>query len=783
MANQTENVSVYRYFLYDVLSNTFLAEVPFKGVSYGRSIKEAGPFSGGIPVIDATAALDLYNTTIPGKTALYVLRDTECVWGGIIWSRTYNIVSRSLEINASEFPSYLHHRVVWATWSHDHDVDVVIADGVGTVTLSKSAYDFAADMPVFIAFGNENLYKYNNFFTIISSPSPTTTSFSFEALDIDGSTLEDFKDTATVTVRADTYHYVRELLDQIKVDFKDTAFSNSEIEPGANYYARIKSVARASNVATVTVPNTGLIIPGQKIKVRNVSSSYDGYQIVTDVVNETTFTYANTGSNQSTTAMTGNAVNVTNKAVDKTGVATLTTSEAHGFSAGDIVTVDGVDYFLDGEYIIDGVTTNEITYTTYSTFVEKTKATGTAAVFPTIVVGTYGSYTGNSDLGISYSTDTLSGYSTTNTASRGFQLNILGELLDNYSNIVNGFEYRIDCAYDPLTNSFTRTLVLLPFKPPSLVTYYNNLVGGEMMYDLYPLSPNASVQGEIDLINRPQYVNLDTSISTVGAFAASPTEVSESYWVVLPTIVWDGSTPDKITEAEAITQYGVDGEHLGKFISEEIADAYIAALEALQTRYLAGERYNDPVPVAALGADQVVFEHPGNIIDATMEESAEDAATRFWVVGNDSALSADASQPYAAAAATNYLGNMEYPWPILDQKEQQSEVYEEAKLQAYAEQYLAESLPPISTFSITVNGSITPEINSYKPGDWCTIIFDDPFVQLRLASGLEPRTNLLVRKIDSFEVSIPDTPTFPEKVTLQLITEAQVDKIGTTSTS
>jgi hypothetical protein len=35
-------------------------------------------------------------------------------------------------------------------------------------------------------------------------------------------------------------------------------------------------------------------------------------------------------------------------------------------------------------------------------------------------------------------------------------------------------------------------------------------------------------------------------------------------------------------------------------------------------------------------------------------------------------------------------------------------------------------------------------------------------------------------KIDSYEVTVPDTPTFPESVTLQLITESQIDKIGAT---
>ena len=42
---------VYRYFTTDIVSNTLLAEIPFKGVSFGRALKGAGEFSGKIPVI------------------------------------------------------------------------------------------------------------------------------------------------------------------------------------------------------------------------------------------------------------------------------------------------------------------------------------------------------------------------------------------------------------------------------------------------------------------------------------------------------------------------------------------------------------------------------------------------------------------------------------------------------------------------------------------------------------------------------------------------------------
>ena len=55
---------------------------------------------------------------------------------------------------------------------------------------------------------------------------------------------------------------------------------------------------------------------------------------------------------------------------------------------------------------------------------------------------------------------------------------------------------------------------------------------------------------------------------------------------------------------------------------------------------------------------------------------------------------------------------------------------------------------------------------------------NDEFFRARLASDLEPRDTVIVRKIDSFTVSVPDVPTFPEKVDLNLISEYEVDKRG-----
>ena len=57
-----------------------------------------------------------------------------------------------------------------------------------------------------------------------------------------------------------------------------------------------------------------------------------------------------------------NQKTVTNK--ERTGTTATITSASHGFVAGDIIYVIGVDTALDGEWTITSVTTNTITYTT-----------------------------------------------------------------------------------------------------------------------------------------------------------------------------------------------------------------------------------------------------------------------------------------------------------------------------------------------------------------------------------------------------------------------------------
>jgi hypothetical protein len=291
----------------------------------------------------------------------------------------------------------------------------------------------------------------------------------------------------------------------------------------------------------------------------------------------------------------------------------------------------------------------------------------TAVVEPIVFGATYGSYTGNTDLGIEFSTYDYSGAYMRGKSYRGHELIVVADALDEYADKyivrpgttkairnVSGFEYRIDCYFDKETQSFKRVFVFIPIN-----------------------FPNEPVHGEVS-------------------------------------------------------------------------------------------------PISRFGADKIVFEYPGNISEITMQESAEEAATRFWMVGSDGGTGTDnASKTYVGLADAGLLSR---GWPIIEQVETNDQLDFIADITDYAKRYLVETKPPIGTFEVSVNGSYDPVVNSYSPGDWCSLIVRDQFITERLATDLEPRDTVLVRKIAGYSVQVPDGNGFPEQVKLTLIPEWDVDK-------
>lgn len=99
----------YRYLFCDLLSNEVVFEAPCYGVSYGREINKAS---------DGTLSINLDRTdypnksvieaTVPGKSAVYFERDGSLIWGGIIWSRTYQAQAKVFSYTMQTFESFFY---------------------------------------------------------------------------------------------------------------------------------------------------------------------------------------------------------------------------------------------------------------------------------------------------------------------------------------------------------------------------------------------------------------------------------------------------------------------------------------------------------------------------------------------------------------------------------------------------------------------------------------------------------------------------------------------------
>lgn len=98
-----------------------VAELPLTGVTFTRELNSIGTFEGHLLLSGASVNYNALDGTTPGKTTLYVERSwidndgipqTAIVWGGMVFSRTYNSAEQTLHITAREFEAYLDRRAV-----------------------------------------------------------------------------------------------------------------------------------------------------------------------------------------------------------------------------------------------------------------------------------------------------------------------------------------------------------------------------------------------------------------------------------------------------------------------------------------------------------------------------------------------------------------------------------------------------------------------------------------------------------------------------------------------
>lgn len=699
----------YRYFFTDLLSNTIISEIPLKDVSFERTNRKAGSFSAKIPFIPQTKDLNIYEATMPGRTGVYILRNNVCVWGGIIWARSYQVDTRELSIDGSEFISYLYHRNIWQTLVYGTDYSSIlsyqITDNVATITTDAKIIFSSGEIVEILGLGP----AVNGFYKITEVVSTSQ----FKVVTSSGTVPSTASTTGICRLAVDTYELARDLILRISDDLAGVDFVNDSVRPSKQYEGSIISYSRDSDLITLKTENTHSAIPGQEIKIFETFSEINfdpdipnsGVYIVKEVPDENTVIIEKPGPNIPTTSLSGRRVlNVVSKQAIGIGEvdpitlaprtlsqATLTLEANHGASVNQTVLIENVDSFFDetldvvfnGQYKITFIPSlNKIGYTVSAVLdVPETPVNGGTVSFGSrFIYGEYGSFVSNSDIGIFsyYPEDGLkSGFYQETKYIFGFEQKTVGEILEEYSSNIGGFDYRIDCDYNYDTSSFERIFRL---------------------------------------------IKTNDFITTANGFVLRSALLTEN----------DPQTPEEV-------EY--------------------------------------PRPIEYYNAQNLIFEYPGNISTFSLKESAENAATRFFVVGSEDRMSDDVSQPYAAAAALDYLNNPIGPsWPILDQTESINGVSDPESLYEYSVDYLNESLPPTGEYSLSINGSLDPQVGSYNPGDWCSIIINDEFIRQRLENDQEPRDDLLVRKIDSIKVSVPDFPGLPEDVNLTLIADWKVDR-------
>lgn len=107
----------YRYFVNDIMTGAGLGDLPLSRVHMNKRVNETGQFTGSF-VLGTGIHHDqsLIDSSIPGRTALYVERDNELIWGGILWSRAYGSSDHVVQLTAQTFESYFDHVCVEANF-------------------------------------------------------------------------------------------------------------------------------------------------------------------------------------------------------------------------------------------------------------------------------------------------------------------------------------------------------------------------------------------------------------------------------------------------------------------------------------------------------------------------------------------------------------------------------------------------------------------------------------------------------------------------------------------
>jgi hypothetical protein len=131
----------YRYIFYDMMKDVPIAELPLQGTWFQRQLNQATNGVASVVLdIEGYSNTEILSSTIPGRTKLYVDRDGKLVWSGVVWTRTYQEQSKTLNLTFQTLESLLYRQYT------DMDQKEIVRQLIMHM-LAKPSYGFDWKLP------------------------------------------------------------------------------------------------------------------------------------------------------------------------------------------------------------------------------------------------------------------------------------------------------------------------------------------------------------------------------------------------------------------------------------------------------------------------------------------------------------------------------------------------------------------------------------------------------------------------------------------------------------
>lgn len=129
-------MAAQRVLVADLMSGTIKDEIPFTTVEWSKMLCRPGGFGATIPVAHPKCTRENLSTS---NTAVYVERDGEIVWGGILWTAavTYGEAAPMLTLGGEGFWSYFRRRRIRRTLAYAQQDQLAIARALVLYAMSE----------------------------------------------------------------------------------------------------------------------------------------------------------------------------------------------------------------------------------------------------------------------------------------------------------------------------------------------------------------------------------------------------------------------------------------------------------------------------------------------------------------------------------------------------------------------------------------------------------------------------------------------------------------------